>query len=187
MLTEKIQLEADEMILIHVRKHWFMLFTQVFGIFFAALFPIIIYIVISHLNLPAAIMNALEWQLIAGLYSFWLLILWIALFSIWTNYYLDVWTVTTKRVVAIDQLGLFRRKTSSFRLERLQDITVEVNGILATFLDYGSLRAQTAGADSIEFIATGLPHPREFKSLILRAADETTFQTPAPHTPQTEV
>jgi len=187
MLTEKIQLESDEIILIHVRKHWFMLFTQVFGIFFAAIFPIIIYFVISHLNLPAAIIDFIKWQLVTGLYAFWLLILWIALFSIWTNYYLDVWTVTNKRVVAIDQLGLFRRKTSSFRLERLQDITVEVNGILATFLDYGSIRAQTAGADSIEFIALGLPHPREFKSLILRAADETTFKTTTPHIPQAEV
>ena len=99
----------------------------------------------------------------------------------WTNYYLDVWTITNKRLIAIDQHGLFHRETASFRLERLQDMNVEINGIIATFLDYGILEAQTAGGDDDKFRATGLPHPRELKSLILEASDVLLdeYKTPA--------
>ncbi len=190
MLTEKIHLEPDEIILAQVRKHWFILFTRIVGLGFASLFPYIIYILLTTLSIPPSLTEsayAFSTPMLSGLYAIWLLGIWIALFRVWTDYYLDVWTVTTKRVVAIDQIGFFRRKTSSFRLERLQDITVEIHGLLATFLNFGSIRAQTAGADSIEFIAKGLPSPREFKALILRAADETTFSTPRPTTTHGEV
>lgn len=178
MLTEKIQLEPDEYIIIYVRKHWFLLFLSIFGIVAAALFPPIAYAMLSSVPLPLNLGTSMNWDIAGGLYAVWLLMLWMALFKIWTNYYLDVWTITNRRLIAIDQRGLFNRRISSFRLERLQDITVEITGIIATFLDYGALRAQTAGADGKEFVAAGLPHPRELKATILSAADATTFGVP---------
>ena len=104
-------------------------------------------------------------------YSAWLLTLWMGVFNSWTNYYLDVWIVTNRRIITIDQKGFFRRSVSSFKLEKLQDITVEIQGIIATLLDYGSVNAETA-SHTDEFDARGLPHPREIKSVILRAIDE---------------
>ncbi len=77
----------------------------------------------------------------------------------------------------MDQRGLFFRNTGSFRLERLQDINVSIRGILATFLKFGDLQAETASNDR-EFIARGIPNPQELKSLILEAADKITFQQP---------
>jgi uncharacterized membrane protein YdbT with pleckstrin-like domain len=117
------------------------------------------------------------------LYAGWLIFIWMALFGVWTNYYLDVWTVTNKRLITVDQRGLFHRDTGSFRLERLQDINVNVRGILATLLKFGDLEAETASSDK-NFVARGIPDPQGLKALILKASDDVTFVTqPAPGAP----
>jgi hypothetical protein len=105
-----------------------------------------------------------------ALYTAWLLIMWMALFNAWTNYYLDVWTITTKRLITVDQHGFFSRTIASFRLERLQDIIVSVNGIIPTLLNYGTLEAETASEES-HFKATGLPDPAGIKAIILTSSD----------------
>ncbi len=176
MLAEKIQLESDEIILAMVRKHWFMLFLQLFGIIVGAFFPLVFPLVLNFLPFPSleSLGIPLNNSLLVGLYAAWLIVAWMALFSIWTNYYLDVWTVTNKRLITVDQRGLFSRDTGSFRLERLQDINVSVRGILATFLKYGDLQAETASEDR-DFVARGIPDPQGLKALILKASDSITF------------
>lgn len=173
MLTEKIQYEKDEKTLILVRKHWFIITTQLCATAFGALLPLILLLALSFFPFGTQVQNAIaEYSAVATfLYLAWLLISWMAAWNAWTNYYLDVWIITNKRLIAIDQQGLFSRATGSFRLERLQDINVEINGIIATMLDYGTLQAQTAAGSDTEFRATGLPHPRELKAIILSATD----------------
>jgi len=169
MHVSQIQLEADERVLLTVRKHWFILGTQIFAILTLAVFPCILFVGVS-LVAPASLLEKINAGLVVTLYIGWLIIIWMALFSVWTNYYLDVWTVTNKRLIAVDQKGFFFRTTASFRLERLQDIIVSVNGIVATLLNYGSLEIQTAG-DEKNFKAFGLPNPPRIKSIILNATD----------------
>lgn len=170
MITNKIQLEADETILLMVRKHWFILFLQFFGIIVVALLPIFLYLLVSYVpSIDTATLFAYTGVFII-FYSGWLLLMWMAIFNIWTNYYLDIWTITNKRLITIDQRGFFFRTMASFRLDRLQDTTVSVNGILATLLDYGTLEIQTAG-EKEKFIAHGLPNPTDIKALILNASD----------------
>lgn len=174
MLTEKIQLEADERILVQVRKHWFILFTRVFSLTLAALIPLLLAYALFDFapdTLVEELVSVHAPQL-TFIYLSWLLIIWMMLGSVWTDYYLDVWTVTNRRIIVIDQRGLFRRSISSFRLERLQDMNVEIDGIIATFLDFGTLEAQTAGHSGDDFRAHGLPKPRELKATILKAADD---------------
>ena len=51
-------------------------------------------------------------------------------------------------------------------------MNVQIDGIVATFLDFGSIDVQTAGHGDDHFEAHNLPHPRELKSLILKATDD---------------
>lgn len=174
MLAEKIQLEENETVLKQVRKHWFILFMELFGVCMLALLPLIIYWAVGFLggNLDFTIdFSNYSLFLIYG-YAAWLLVVWMIGFHVWTDYYLDVWIVTNRRIVIIDQKGLFNRETGSFRLERLQDVNVEINGIIATFLDFGMVEVETAGGNQEDFRTHGLPHPRELKALILNAADQ---------------
>ena len=93
-------------------------------------------------------------------------------FTVWTHYYLDLWVISDRRIIVIDQRGFFNRKVSSFRLERMQDIKVTITGIIATLLNFGTIRAQTAGANESNFASGGMPDPRGVQALIQGAMDE---------------
>jgi hypothetical protein len=173
MHFEKIELENDEVIILTARRHWFYVFKQCIFILLLIFLPLLCLLGIS-LIMPTFI-ELIFTSLMPHfffLYACWLLILWMILASIWTNQYLDLWTITNKRIIRTDQVALFKRQIGSFRLERLQDINVEINGIIATLLDFGTLRAVTASESEDEFKATYLPHPREVKAAILKVADE---------------
>ena len=135
--------------------------------------PVVAYIAYNLSPLSERIPFELHLGMLIATYAAWLLITWMTLFNIWNNYYLDVWTITNKRLIAIDQKGYFTRTTASFRLDRLQDTSIAVRGIIATLLDFGELEMQTAGEER-NFKAYGLPHPGDLKSLILNASDTLT-------------
>lgn len=176
MLFEKIHLEPDEHIITIVRKHWFFLASNMLVILIGMIVPLLAWISIFFID-NTSVLYPLRQSLIPYqpylqfTYALWLIITWMSLAHIWTNYYLDLWAVTDRRIIAINQLGLFRRQVGSFRLEKLQDMNIEINGFIATMLDYGSIEAQTASGSEEEFQASFIPKPREVKSLILTAAD----------------
>lgn len=175
MLTEKIQLEADEEVIFQVRKHWFIPFIRMFGICIVAILPLVAYITLTQITTLEQFDVSISTPLAVALYAGWLLLAWMTFFNVWTNYYLDIWTLTSKRLIAVDQKNLFHRHTGSFRLERLQDMNVEFHGIIETLLDFGTLEADTAGESlgghGNGFRVRGLPHPRELKAEILKASD----------------
>ena len=178
MYYEKIQLEPGETILAQTRRHWFIIFMQLFSLLATALLPVILYFLVEYSIKDYFTIAEVYFPGLLFLYTIWLMIIWVSIFTIWTNYYLDVLTVTDRRIILINQKGFFRRNVSSFRLERLQDINVEINGIIATLLDFGTIEAQTAGHSEQEFRGVDLPNPRELKSKILEAADNLIASTP---------
>jgi len=174
MLFEKIQLEESEEVLQIVRKHWFIIVVELFGIFVMVLLPFImflVYFIVPAESLPLTFHPEDHIPLIAYGIIVWLLFSIMTGFMIWTHYYLDLWIITDRRIIVIDQVQFFNRKVSSFRLERLQDIKITMNGILATFLNFGSIQAQTAGAAEMNFKTSGLPEPRELQAVIQKATD----------------
>lgn len=175
MTTELIKLEDDETILQTVRKHWFILLSQMAGIVIAGLLPFILLITFASSDTVATLFSEIHFagSTVSFFFGAWLLIIWITLFGIWTDYYLDLWIITNKRIISIDQQGFFRRSVSSFRFERLQDITVDIHGFIETLLDFGRIKADTAGHEP--FIIRGIPNPRGVKSLIFEHADRVVF------------
>jgi len=98
--------------------------------------------------------------------SLYIMILLVFMFLIWMDFYLDMWIITTKRIIDIEQRGLFSREISEIPLIHIQDITMEVRGIVRTFLKFGTIRIQTAGER--EFTVRDIPHLYEIKDLILK-------------------
>lgn len=182
MLFEKIKLDDDEQLIQMIRKHWWIITLETAISAFLAIAPLLVMAAILAIN-PLG--EFIPYESIGGfisahtsefvfLYCTWLLLQWLLLANFWTDYYLDLWAITTRRVVLVDQRGFFRRFISSFRLERLQDMNIEVHGVLATLLDYGTIEAQTAGGSNEEFISHYMPKPRDIKATIVRAADRLT-------------
>lgn len=174
MLFEKIQLEPDEVILKIVRKHWFVIIAEFVGVFFLFLLP---FFALFLLAIFPDILNLLHINLghytalIAFAISAWAILTLMTGFMIWTHYYLDLWIITDRRIILIDQIQFFNRNVSIFRLERLQDIEFSINGVIPTFLNFGTLKAQTAGHFESNFSSNGLPDPRELQAIIQRAMD----------------
>lgn len=172
MLLDKIQLEPDEAVLKTVRKHWFIITMELLGVALMLLLPFVILGALSiapaGLGINLAGMGALVVFSIAA----WTLFTIMAGFTIWTHYYLDLWIVTDRRIILVDQIHFFNRNVSIFRLERMQDIEYKITGIIPTLLNFGTLKAQTAGAHESNFTSTGLPDPRGLQATIQKCMDD---------------
>lgn len=154
-------LGLDEKIVLKVHRHVLVLFFRsAFLILFVLLPPLLFWF-----GSQVGAIKGNEMALFLSIYSAILLIGWIVFFIIWTDYYLDVLIVTDKRIIDVEQRGFFKREVSTVRLESIEDITINVSGVLATFLDYGTLKLQTA-AENREFIIYDIPHPNQVKSTI---------------------
>lgn len=169
-----IKLEKNEHIESVIRKHWFILLRDVVGLVVIFILPFIVYPYIAENGIRLTESNTFSFDIDLTILLFaaasWSLLFWAKLAGVWTNYYLDAWVITEKRVIDIEQKGLFHRQTSTFRMERIQDITIEVNGIVPTLLNFGDIHVQTAG-ESREFIMKGISRPRRVRELILKKSD----------------
>lgn len=96
---------------------------------------------------------------------------WLYTFQSFIDYWLDVFILTDKRILDIEQKGLFNRTVSELRLYRTQDVTAEVKGVLNSIFDYGSVYIQTAG-ETERFHFQDIPHPNNVAKMILEWSEE---------------
>ncbi len=168
-----IELHQDENILVMRRKHWFVLMTHLAPFFLLYILPFVLITTILHvidtsmfhISIPS------EPRLEMFLTLYWTLIIWILCFIVWTDYHLDVWILTDKRIIDIEQCGFFRREVSSFRYEQIQDMTVKIGGMIPTFLNFGTLEVQTAGT-AAKFHMHGVSDPNGLRDIISDHIDE---------------
>jgi uncharacterized membrane protein YdbT with pleckstrin-like domain len=170
-----IHFEEGEKTIKVLRRHWFVMLPMILGNVVAAALPVIFFNIISsgsflEWNVPS-FLNSLtfEWSVFA--YSIWLLWLWTLFFIEWTDYYLDFWVITDRRIIDVEQKGFFHREVTSFRYKQIQDITVETRGILETIFKFGDLQIQTAGHER-KIVIKNASFPEDARSLILRAAEK---------------
>lgn len=159
-----INLEKDEYIIYEVRKHWFVLVRSFVFAFVAILAPIFLYSILTVLPIEFKSEGNVI-TLFLFLYTIWVFIIWIFIFISWTNYYLDVWILTNKNLIDVEQIDIFHREIATMRLSKIQDITSEVRGLIPTFLNFGSLKIQTSGLEQ-EFIINGVENPNQVREQI---------------------
>jgi len=172
MLVDRINLEVGEDVLAMSRRHKFLLILECTSLLLVAVLPLFLYSFVTSNTGVFEFNPARYLPLLVYLYCLWLLGIWIALFVSWTDYYLDILIITNHRLIMTNQKGFWRRSISSFRLERLQEVNVEIDGILSTLLDFGTLRAETAGHGQEDFHMDNLPDPKRLKALIMDAVEK---------------
>ncbi len=158
-----MELEPHEYVIYIARKHWFIFVLRLVVIGIAGFLPMIL---IPFFHLVPQLNNIEAYSLFAFFYLVYLSIIWMLLFLAWTDYYLDIGVITNKRIMDIEQKGLFNREVSSMRYEMIQDITTEIEGVVPTMLDYGDLFVQTA-ATTREFYLTQIAYPGKVKEIII--------------------
>jgi len=166
----EFELEEGERVTRTVRKHWFVLLMSLVPFLLLAWVPTVLPGFLANmagaqLSFFALMTAQNPWfRLLLGL---WWLFLWIGAFNIFTQYYLNHWVITTMRIVRIRQHGFFNREVSSFLLSRVQDVSTTVDGIFADLLGYGSIRVQTAGTASQDFVMEGINDPQGMRDMIM--------------------
>ncbi len=163
-LQTLIKMQQNESCEIVVRKHWFIFVRDVAAVFFGTLFLWIllgVFLNIGHLNNAVIV----YWQALV------ILVGTVSAFVIWTNYWLDMWIVTNKRVIHVDQRTLFSRVITATRIDRVQDVKAQVKGFVPTMLGFGNLQVQTAGASSANMLINGIPKPNDVRRIILQKLD----------------
>lgn len=157
--------DKNESIVFEIRKHWIMLWGPLTAFIVIAFFPLLLSPIFFVESASVEVMAFAVF--IMALFYF---IVWIACFIVWTNYYLDVWIVTSHKILSVDQQGLFSRSTSILHLDKIQDINFKVTGIVASIFDYGDLEVKTAAHTHDEgFIMHGVPNPSLIQAKINEA------------------
>lgn len=172
------QTEQEQICLV-VREHWiyFAQKAMLWGIF------ALIYIVFRLFG-PTYIPvlfgeSVIGWTNLLG--SLYLLVLWLSIFLLWVFYYLNIQVITSIRIVDVDQIGLFSRTASELNIEKVQDVTSEIHGMLGTVFDYGMVYIQTAG-EKERFTFSNVPHPGKIQTMVHDLYEQHTHQHPLTNT-----
>lgn len=161
-----IEIDEHEQIVKVIWDHWFILIGKICVLVLAIVIPVVS-VALLHL-LPIEQFASLSGSVGMAegfLLTAWLIIVWMVGWNVYTNYFLNVLLVTDIRIFDITQMGFFRRQSASFRIDHIQNVTVEQVGILQTLLNFGSIRFETAG-ENINFVAKYIPSPYDIKRLI---------------------
>lgn len=151
-----------------VRMHWFFFLSRLLPYFFFALVPFLIPLAITLVpQLSALVPDAGYATPLARLaLGTWWLLLWAAAWNTFTKTYLNAWVITNQRIVEIEQSGYFRREVSSLLLDRIQDVTIAINGVTDSLLGIGDINVQSAGAQE-RFTMANVPSPEYLRDLIM--------------------
>ena len=151
-----------EKVVLLVRRHIFTIIMPLSAILVAILIPPLVWALFGA-QLSAWEMESLFW--FAS--SLWYLGLWIFTFYLITMYLLNTVILTDQRIIEKEQRGFFNIKVSELHLHRVQDISIQVKGLIETFLGFGDIVVQTA-AEERQFIFTRIPHPGQVKDAIMK-------------------
>jgi membrane protein YdbS with pleckstrin-like domain len=148
----------DERVILLSRRHKIFFYLQ---IFFFLLLGLLSFIAVIIMNPNEKILD-----FILFLVSVFISILWLILFVNLMMYSLTTFIVTNKRVIKIEELGLFNYEINELPLSKIQDVSANISGILGNFLNFGDITIQTAGTEG-KFVVPYLPKPLKIKNEIL--------------------
>lgn len=155
-----------EQVIVLLNRHWFVLAIKLVGYLLIAFVPIVVYPFLLNFTV-FTYFESLYFVLTLGFYLLW----WYSLFYMITMYLLDVWIITNHRVIDSEQHGFFNRTVAELSLAKIQDVSTQINGSMATWLKFGSLDIQTAGANE-KFSLKQIPDPVGVKDQLMRAHNE---------------
>src|SRR5262249_12591180 len=156
--------QPNETIYLIVREHWFFLVVRLFVV--ALLFILLMTAQTYGPTVVPGLFSGTAGKVMELMGQIFVLILVFSMFLIWVFYYLNMQIITNLRVVDMDQHGLFSRGISELHIDKIEDVTSESSGPIATIFQYGNVFVQTAGTvDRFEF--ERVPAPERIVKVIL--------------------
>ncbi len=168
-VSSVIHLLPGEEVILKLHKHWVILVRDILATVLLALVPLV-GLAVAQIIEPSLVDfdGYLAFMTFASM--LWLLIVWMSLAVIWTHYYLDLWIVTNKRIISVDQISLFNRKVTTLSHERIQEISVREENFIQVFFKYGTLDIETASPTDGDATMEGIPMPELVRGVIMEHA-----------------
>jgi len=136
--------QEGEKLVLFLRRHWIILAGHYLFYSLLALIPIGIYLFLEW-QFAYVLENEIIYAFLFLLGSAYYLYILLFFYNAFLDYHLDVWIVTNKRVINIEQKNLFHRVLGEHELDKIQDVTGYQIGVFETFFTYGNVHIQTAG------------------------------------------
>ncbi len=162
--------QSDESVYVFVRPYY-LAFLPWFVIILGLLIIGIIFFVFTLSVFPGILADPTGHDILVMITSAYLLLIVSFLTVAFINYYYDIYLVTDRRLVDIDQISLFHREINELALEEVQDVTTKNQGIFSSLFDYGMVIIETAAARE-KFVFNSVLHPREISTIILDLSDQ---------------
>lgn len=142
--------EAEEKIILFMRQH-----------------PIVnvpwIMMSILMLIAPAFVSNFAFLESVPPNFRFVFLLVWYLILTAFSlekflTWFFNVYMVTDERIVDIDFYNLIYKEVSDAKIDRIQDVTYTMGGVIRTLFNYGNVLIQTASeVPNFEFLAVPKP------------------------------
>lgn len=158
--------DEGEVVKALLRRHWIRLFDHSLWFVIQMIIPLVgvtLIFLFTDIRLDTDSLLFVVAVLALSLYYLFIVLFY---FADLVGYHLDIWVITDRRLVSIEQISLFHRLVSEQPILKVQDVTHEVKGQLQTMLDFGDVHIQTAGEQK-RFIFEDVPHPDRVAKLIL--------------------
>ena len=175
LLTHRLNLRDDERVIAVVRRSWLAYMapiTLAIACIFLGFFLITPLLARGGVG-TIIFVSLIGAGVIAGVRAAWL-------------WYWNALVVTSIRVIDVDQRGFFHRSVSDARYEKVEDISVEIRGMVATLFHLGTVRLQTAGAHARIELQT-VPRPELIQELIGRLQEEAGTHHAPPSVPEDDL
>ncbi len=135
-------LAPGEVIGIMTRRHWWALFLMIrLPVFVALLFTVAFF-----LSQRFQVVQALSWVVFVYLGVIIVSLVWLAWNAL--NWWNDMYIITNKRAVRINQVLFFSDSREEIAIEKIQSQKVERGGPISVFLNISDLRLTSAASDS---------------------------------------
>lgn len=158
MAVKMRNLKKWEKVDIVIRRHW-IAFVFLWVYFFSGLVLSAIVFALFGVNAPILLLMSVFWMFYA-----------MFLYINWINYELDLFVFTNNRVLCIEQKSFLNRRVGETTLDKVQEISISTQWLLANLFDFGTMVIMTAGA-SPNFDMTYSPRPMENQRYINNLVD----------------
>jgi hypothetical protein len=143
-------MEAEEKVVLFLRKH---LITNIPWIF-VGLVMILVPTVVSALSIFDSVPANFRFIFVL----IWYLITMAYILESFLTWFFNVYIVTDERIIDIDFYNLIYKEVSDANIDKIQDVTYKMGGVIRTLFNYGDVLVQTASeVPNFDFLAVPKP------------------------------
>lgn len=142
--------EEQEQIILFLRKHFVTNIPWIFISFVMFIVPTIVmtFGVLDSIPTNFRFIFILIWYLVSTAYTLESFLTW----------FFNVYIVTDERIIDIDFYNLTYKEVSDANLDKIEDVTYKMGGVIRTLFNYGDVLIQTA-AEITNFDFLAVPYP----------------------------